>query len=199
MEQLEERRTKEEKKRAKLLKKTSGRDDKGIQTLFKTLSRNHYRLLEMIDRKANILLSVNSIIITLIIGTVVLKRKNTELTVETLHSPIMIIFCVLSMIFAIMAISPNRFPWSRKSVREGNLFHGAIVQYRLDDFQKEIERLLENGKSLYNAITLDIYYLSKQISIKERSIRLSLMTFIIGIVLATISYLYFNLFVKFLL
>jgi len=198
MERQDEVRNREEKKRAKLLNKINGRDERGIQTLFRTLSRNHYTLLEMIDRKANILLSVNSIIITLIIGTVVLKRNNTVLTVETLHSPIMIIFCVLSMIFAVMAISPNQFPWSRKNVREGKLFHGAIVQYRLDEYQKEIELLLENGKSLYAAITLDIFYLSKQISIKERSIRLSLVTFITGIVLATISYLYFNLFVKLL-
>jgi len=42
-------------------------DARGSQTLFRTLSRNHYNLIKMIDNKASILLTINSIIISIII------------------------------------------------------------------------------------------------------------------------------------
>ena len=41
-------------------------DSRGVQTLFRTLSRNHYHLLRMVDNKAGIILTMNSIIIFLV-------------------------------------------------------------------------------------------------------------------------------------
>lgn len=196
MDQVEQPNLKEEKKRAKALQKQHGRDDRGIQTLFRTVTRNHFTSLEMIDRKANILLSVNSIIITLMIGNLVLRTPKAELTLQKMHSPIMIIFCVLSMVFAVIAIAPHQSPWSNKSVRKGILFHGSIVALPLEEYRRQVNDLLNNGTSLYMAITDDLFYLSKQIASKEESIRASLIVFILGISIAAVAYLCSNIFLK---
>ena len=48
--------------RNKTAKKGSSKfDAKTVDTLFRTISRNHYNLLRMIDNKASIILTVNSI------------------------------------------------------------------------------------------------------------------------------------------
>ncbi len=46
---------------------------KGIQTMLRLTSENHLKLSDMADHKANILISVNAIIISVILG--VLLRK----------------------------------------------------------------------------------------------------------------------------
>src|SRR6266496_2313673 len=58
---------------AKMDKQTTTLISKGIQTMLRLASGNHLRLSEMADRKANILISVNAIIISVSIS--VLFRK----------------------------------------------------------------------------------------------------------------------------
>ena len=53
-------------------------DARGIQTL----SRNHYNLLKMVDNKARIVLTVNSIITSLLLGVLFLAAKTQEVKVE---------------------------------------------------------------------------------------------------------------------
>lgn len=43
-------------------------DARGIQTLFRAVSKNHYTLLKMVDNKAKIILTVNSIITSIFLG-----------------------------------------------------------------------------------------------------------------------------------
>ena len=59
-----------------VIKKTNNLTTKGIQTMLRLTSENHLKLSDMADRKANILISVNSIIISVILG--VLLRKLPE-------------------------------------------------------------------------------------------------------------------------
>ena len=59
-------------------KDKSGLMSKGIQTMLRLTSSNHLRLSEMADHKANILISVNAIIISVILS--VLLRKLQEET-----------------------------------------------------------------------------------------------------------------------
>lgn len=46
-------------------------DPRGVQTLFRTLSRNYYNLLRMIDSKASIVLTVGRYFLTGLIGSII--------------------------------------------------------------------------------------------------------------------------------
>ena len=60
---------------------------KGIQTMLRLTSENHLRLSDMADSKANILISVNAIIISVILG--VMLRKLEEVTLSNhSHNPV---------------------------------------------------------------------------------------------------------------
>lgn len=54
----------------KKLTKIAPRAERGVETLFRLVSKNQYTLNGMIDRKSNILISANALIFSIIIGTV---------------------------------------------------------------------------------------------------------------------------------
>ena len=77
--------------------------DRGIDTLFRVTLGNHTRLSGIADSKANILLSVNAIIISIALSTLIPKLdspKNAHLVVPTF---IMVMSSVIPIIFAILA------------------------------------------------------------------------------------------------
>ena len=75
-------------------------DARGIQTLFRTLSRNHYNLLKMVDNKARIILTVNSIITSLLMSVLFLSKDTQHIKLE-LGARVLLICSMLSMIFAL--------------------------------------------------------------------------------------------------
>ena len=62
----------------KKLSKIEPRPEKGVETLFRLLSKNQYTLNAMIDRKSNILISINALILSIVLGTV-LDQLDKEL------------------------------------------------------------------------------------------------------------------------
>jgi HD superfamily phosphodiesterase len=68
-----------------LEKDKSGLVSKGIQTMLRLTSQNHLQLSEMADSKANILISVNAIIISVVLGVLARKlQEETYLRIPTL-------------------------------------------------------------------------------------------------------------------
>ena len=61
----------------KKLAKVEPRSERGAETLFRLVSKNQYTLNAMIDRKSNILISINALILSIILGTV-LSQLNRD-------------------------------------------------------------------------------------------------------------------------
>lgn len=81
--------------------------ERAIQTLFRTALRNHIKLSDIADTKANILLSVNAIIISLALANLIPKLEqvsNRHLLWPTL---ILVLFSVASIVLSIMSTRPN--------------------------------------------------------------------------------------------
>ena len=68
VEELEEKVTKlkEKVKKVKELK-----PDRGIETMFRTTSKNHMELSAIADNKANIMISINSIILSVLVSVLI--------------------------------------------------------------------------------------------------------------------------------
>ena len=175
----------------KSLSSVKGRDDRGIQTLFRTTSRNHYTLSQMVDRKANIMISINAILLSLIIS-------RTIGTIDTFcihNSPMLIVLfsSIISMIFAIVAITPfkTQGTFTEKQIREkeGNLlYYGNIHKMDFRDYEWGMLEMLNDGNFLYSSMIRDLYHLGKTLHVKSRMIRISLATFIFGLGIAVIMF-----------
>jgi len=182
----------EVKKLKKSLKKVSGRDDRGIQTMFRTTSRNHYTLNQMVDRKANILISVNAIIVSLIIGRIIGNFES--LCIHSFPIIILMISSMVSIVFAVLAILPTKThgSFSEQEVRakQGNLLYfGNYHNMTFRDYNWGMLQMLNDSDYLYTSMIRDLYYLGQQLSIKHRKIRIALGVFIIGIVVTGIAFI----------
>src|SRR5690625_4738464 len=81
--------------------------DRGIDTLFRVTLNNHTRLSDIADSKANILLSVNAIIISIALSTLLPTFASAKNYYFIMHTMIILYVCVGCIIFAIFATKPN--------------------------------------------------------------------------------------------
>ena len=78
-------------------------DIRGVQTLCRNVSRNHYNLLKMVDNKASIILTINSIMISLVMGIMYVAPEEDR-GFLLIASQIFMVFSMTSMILALISM-----------------------------------------------------------------------------------------------
>tara|TARA_R110001592_G_scaffold235313_8_gene493286 strand:- start:1621 stop:2856 length:1236 start_codon:yes stop_codon:yes gene_type:complete len=179
------------KKLKKDIGKIKGRDDRGIQTLFRNTSRNHYTLNKMVDGKARIMITINSIILSLILGGIIGKTSNE--VVLNIPSIIFAVTNLISIAFAIISITPNKTQgnFTEEDIRskKGNLvYFGNFHNMHYRDFEWAFLQLLQDKDYLYTSMIKDFYYQGQILQVKNKLIRISLYSFLIGLVAAIASH-----------
>src|SRR5690606_37838370 len=161
--------------------------ERSIQTLFRVTLRNHIKLSDIADTKANILLSVNAIIISLALANLIPKldaASNRHLLVPTM---ILIVFSVASIILSIMSTRPNvtsgEFTKEQVKNREVNLlFFGNFHKMPFDQFKWGIKEMIRDKDYVYESMMLDLHLLGIVLQRKYMLLRLTYTVFMIGII-----------------
>ncbi|TBV27943.1 phosphohydrolase [Meridianimaribacter sp. CL38] len=167
--------------------------ERGIQTFYRVALRNHIKLSDIADTKANILLSVNAIIISLVLSNLMSKLdspSNSYLIVPTL---IFTVSSVVSMILSIIATRPNitsgEFTKEDVKNKKVNLtFFGNFHKMELSEYQWAISELLKDKDYVYSSLTKDLYFLGKVLDRKYRILRLTYTIFMAGMVISVIAF-----------
>ncbi|MFT5862863.1 MAG: hypothetical protein ACI828_001514 [Flavobacteriales bacterium] len=168
----------------KKLAKVAPRSERGVETLFRLLSKNQYTLNTMIDTKSNILISINALILSLILGTV-MSQLGTD--PHLIYPVIMMLFTNLASIaFAIFATRPELV--HGKSEAKNLMFYGNFQDMEESEYVTNITNLMNEGDELYKTIAKDTYYLGKTIDRKFKLLRKSFNIFLIGIILSVIAF-----------
>jgi len=172
------------KKLKKKLAKVSPRSERGVETLFRLLSKNQYTLNKMIDTKSNILISINALIISLILGTV-MNQLGTD--PHLIYPVVMILITNLTSItFAIFATRPELVHGKRET--NNLLFYGNFQDMGEDRYVDEVVELMNKGDELYKTIAKDTYHLGKTMDRKFKLLRKSFNIFLIGIILSVVAF-----------
>jgi len=150
-------------------------DKSAIQTLFRTTSKNNYTLIETIDRKASIILTINSILISLVLGTIYLVPIDERGEIELIAS-VTIYSSVPSMIFALSSIIPHKYKH-----KESLLYPGAMQSLDRKAFQSKFNELINKGQTIYEAMINEIYDMSAAIRRRQFLIKCASLVVIIGI------------------
>ncbi|MEX0275582.1 MAG: Pycsar system effector family protein, partial [Flavobacteriaceae bacterium] len=187
---LEREIAKKEKLKAKF--KTES-PDRGIQTLFRVTLKNHLTLSDIADTKANILLSVNAIIISVALSNLIPKLDNPSNTYLIYPTVIFITFSVISMILAVLATRPNvtSGKFTKKDVEDKKvnlLFFGNFHQMKLQEYEWALKELIRDKEYIYSSLTKDLYFLGLVLNRKYKILRLTYTIFIIGIVISVIAF-----------
>lgn len=180
-------------------RKATDKPGRGVETVYRTASGNHIRLSAMADNKAHILLSINSIIISVILT--VLARKLTEAPFVVLPTILLLCVSVTTIVFAVLTTKPKVskgvFTEEQVSRREVNLlFFGNFHRMDLEIFERGMEEVISDKDYLYKSMTRDIYYLGKVLAIKYRYLNIGYRVFMYGLIVSVIvfavSFLMYN-------
>ncbi|WP_366184185.1 Pycsar system effector family protein [Flavobacterium ovatum] len=180
-------------KKVKKTKSKKEKPDRGIDTLFRITLSNHTRLSGIADSKANILLSVNAIIISIALSSIIPKLDspgNAHLIMPTF---VLLMFSVVSIIFAILSTRPKvtTGTFTREDIEAQKvnlLFFGNFYKMPLDEYQWAVNELMKDRDYLYNSMIKDLYFLGIVLEKKYRLLRITYNIFMIGIIVSVIAF-----------
>lgn len=164
---------------------------RGIETMFRTTSTNHLRLSEMADTKANIMITVNSIIASILVS--VLFRKLEEDHRLIIPAIMFLVTSLVSIVFAILVTRPNvtqgTFTEEDLTKKRANLlFFGNFHRMSLVDYQRGIEAMMADSDFLYGSMTRDIYNLGVVLGRKYKLLRIAYSFFMFGFIISVLSF-----------
>ena len=167
--------------------------ERGVETMFRVALRNHITLSDIADTKANILLSVNAIIISMSFSTLIPKLDNPSNDYLLIPSIIFILFTVVCMVLSILATRPNvtNGKFTKKDVANKKvnlLFFGNFHKMKLDDFEWGIKEMMQDKEYLYGSLTKDLYFLGLVLNRKYSLLRITYTVFMIGIIVSVIAF-----------
>jgi len=172
-------------------KKKSDRPDKGIETMFRITSGNNQRLSDMADNKAHIMISTNSIILSVILSILLRKLEdNPHLIIPTL---ILLVICVVTMVFSILATRPSvpEGTFSAEDIRQKKvnlLFFGNFYRMDLPDYVAGMEQMMEDRDFLYGSLIRDVYSQGVVLGRKYRLLRIAYNVFMFGIIGSVLAF-----------
>ncbi|BFO66342.1 Pycsar system effector family protein [Chryseobacterium sp. KCF3-3] len=184
---------KESKKEVSEGKKEKEKSDRSVDTLFRVTLNNHTRLSDIADSKANILLSVNAIIISVCLSVLVPKLDAPKNSHLILPSFILLLSSVLTIIFAILSTKPNvtksTFTSEDITNRKVNLlFFGNFQQMLFDDYNNAMKDLIKDRDYIYDSMVKDLYYLGKVLNRKYKLLSITYKIFMAGIIISVLSF-----------
>lgn len=166
--------------------------DLGIETLLKVTASTDQRLSDMADNKAQILITVNSIIISAIISLVLRKLKDNSFLI--LPSYLLLTVSLATMILAILSTRPSipRGKFSIKDIddKKANLlFFGNFYRMKLEDFAAGMKNVLHDKEYLYDSLIKDIHTQGVVLGRKYRLLRAAYNVFMFGLIIAIITFI----------
>ncbi len=175
----------------KLAKSKIQKPDRGIETMFRVTSKNHLQLSAMADNKANIMISINSIILSVLVS--VLFRKFEDYPQLIIPALILVIVCLTTIVFAVLATRPNvsSGTFTKDEIREKKtnlLFFGNFHQMELDNYMWGMREMMKDAEFLYGSMIKDIYFLGIVLGRKYKMLRKSYNIFMFGFILAISSF-----------
>jgi len=188
---LESEVSKENEKLKKKLEKSKGYS-RGVESMFRLTARNQISLSAIADNKSNILITVNSIIISLSIS--VLVRKFDDSPALIIPTITFLGFSLATIIFAILSTRPNisSGKFTKEDIKQNKvnlLFFGNFYNMDYEEYEWAIQELMTNEDNLYSIMTKDQYLLGKVLSKKYKLLRTAYNIFMIGTIVTVIAFI----------
>ncbi len=166
--------------------------DRGVETLFRIVGNNQMQLSQMGDGKANILISINSIILSVII-TFVVRRLDVSrhLMIPTL---LMLIVSVTTIVFSILSTRPKVSqgiftPQQIQNKAVNLLFFGNFHKMPLGEYKTAIKEMMLDKEYLYEGLIRYIYEQGRVLARKYRFTTWAYNVFMFGLIISVIAFI----------
>jgi predicted metal-dependent HD superfamily phosphohydrolase len=165
--------------------------DRTIETMFKTTSVNSQRLSSQADTKAHIMISVNSIIISVLLGVVV--RKIDEYPHLTVPVLLILLVSLVTIIFSILATRPNikKRHFTEDDVKENKinmLFFGNFFTMDFERYSNSMLQMMGEKDNLYISMLRNIYEQGIVLAHKYKMLKISYNVFMYGLIISVVAF-----------
>lgn len=178
------------------------KDGRGIETLYRSVYDYHISLTSIADNKANMMISINTIIISIVItlfGTGFTFSSQSQFASVRFVFPMafLLLTSLLAVVFAILSARPNvttkeKYELTKKD--SSILFFGNFAQLQLREFVDKIKELKQQKDELYESMSIDIYYLGSVLIKKYNFLSWSYNIFMFGMVICAVGFVVIMLF-----
>lgn len=194
-----EQATKKKKKKKKKDDSSLG-TSRGIETMFRTSYRVQLDLTALADNKANIMISINGIILSIMLASLLPNLATLELWV-VIPAAVLLMSSTLAIVYAVIAARPRVKSTliSLEDVRERKaniLFFGNFAGMPEDEYIDGMVDLLKQTDLLYYNMIRDIYGLGKVLIRKFELLRVAYNIFMGGLVASILLFIVFFLIMR---
>jgi len=165
--------------------------ERGIETMFRISLRNHISLSAIADSKANTMLSINALILSITFSTLVPQfGENPALFIPTM---ILLVVCMAAIIAATFSTIPKvtMGTFTKEDIHKKKvnlLFFGNFFNVDLGDYEWGMKEMMKDRDYLYGSLIRDLYFLGKVLAKKYRYLRYCYIIFMYGLVITLISF-----------
>ncbi|MEM1122918.1 MAG: Pycsar system effector family protein [Bacteroidota bacterium] len=161
--------------------------------IIRTTQRNNIDLTQLADNKANVLLSLNAIMITFLLPMIL---SNLEVILEAyLFIPLIIlaITCFSTIYISAIVLKPSNLDEYRESSTDdpdaqlSPFFFGNFHKMSPEEFFDYMGESASNTELVKAHLIQDLYYIGRRLGYKMDRIRLAFNIFLIGLFLTFIS------------
>lgn len=186
----------EEGQRTYNMSKASSR---GIQTLFRSTFRTQINLIQIADNKANMIIGINAMIITVLMGIIstgiIFSVENSDRnTVFMIPIVLIILTSLITAVLAIRAAKPRMM--KAKNIKNESpgktslLFFGNIWNMSTQEYITRMEKLMTSPEEIYQNMMIDIHNQAKVLQRKYELLRTAYIVFMIGFTISIIAFLF---------
>lgn len=161
--------------------------EKGIETMFRVTLRNHVDFSAIADNKANIMLSINAIIISITVSG--LMPRFSEHPHLIFPASFMLVVCLVAIVFATLSTKPKvtKGRFTKKDIERKTsnlLFFGNFHSMELEEFEWGLREMMKDKDFLYGSLIKDLHSLGQVLDKKYKYLRLCYLVFMYGMIIA---------------
>ncbi|MGB3547449.1 MAG: Pycsar system effector family protein [Saprospiraceae bacterium] len=181
-------------------RKTGKNYGRGIDTMYRTAFRNHITLSRIADGKANMMISINTIILSILIavsgaGLSFFEDIFFENPAFLLPIVILLLSSLTAVIFAVFSARPKvtEYRIKKRKLIEGKeaslLYFGNFLKLEKVDFVRYMADIKSDMEALYDDLSRDLYDLGAVLHRKYLLLTISYNTFVGGLFLSVVTFL----------
>lgn len=172
--------------------------DREHQTFFRVTFKNNCNLLQIADNKANIIISINALVISSLVAIMGYGTISQQIEVQNpiTLTPVLLLItaCFISTILAVQSAKPKIMGDKGETAtptKSSIMFFGSSENLTMDQYLNEVNRILPSKKEIQEQMSIALFYQAKVLNKKYSLLRHAYNVFIIGLGLGVITFLFF--------
>jgi hypothetical protein len=171
----------------KEIKKNKKNEVIRTESLLRETSNHYIRLIGDSDRKARIMIIVNSILLTA--GVTVITSVIHHQPLVWISAAILICSNLFALFFTIMSVKPDLQSHISKETENNMLHYKKCMEYDLANYTKQVLDTMHDNDKKIDAVIKELYFFGNLLGAKYRMMKIAYRFFLWGVLVSITSYL----------